>query len=143
LTFAGAPFGYNKSERLTDISDGTSNTLILAEVIQGQGVDVRGFTWWGDGGAFETSLRPNDSNPDLVTHSYCNGNLPNPPANCPGANDPNGYPIRAFASRSRHLNGVNVSLCDGSCRFVSNTIATSVWQDLGTSQGSEIIPGDW
>jgi prepilin-type N-terminal cleavage/methylation domain-containing protein/prepilin-type processing-associated H-X9-DG protein len=143
LTFAGAPFGYNKSQPLTSITDGTSNTLMLAEVVQGQRQDVRGFTWWGDGGTFETSLRPNDSNPDLVTHSYCDGNLPNPPANCTGMNDPSGYPIRAFAARSRHINGVNVAFCDGSCKFIVNSVSTTIWQALGTSQGGELLQGNY
>jgi prepilin-type N-terminal cleavage/methylation domain-containing protein/prepilin-type processing-associated H-X9-DG protein len=140
FTLAGAPFGYVKSERLTDITDGTSNTLMLAEVVQGQRVDVRGFPWWGDGAAFVTSLRPNDSNPDLVTHSYCDGKPPNPPANCPGQSDPNGYPIRAFAARSRHSGGVNVMFCDGSGRFITDAIDATTWAHLGTSQGGEVLP---
>ncbi len=59
---------------------------MAAEVIQGQGQDVRGLTWWGDAEGFVTSLRRNDSNPDVITHSYCNNNPPNPPANCAGVN---------------------------------------------------------
>jgi prepilin-type processing-associated H-X9-DG protein len=114
----------------------------LAEVIQGQRKDVRGFPWWGDGASFTTALRPNDSNPDLVTHSYCDGNPPNPPANCTGQNDPSGYPIRAFAARSRHAQGVNVSFCDGSTRFISNGIDPTTWAHLGTSQGGEVL-GDY
>ena len=116
---------------------------MLAEVVQGQRKDVRGFTWWGDGGTFETSLRPNDSNPDLVTHSYCDGNPPNPPANCTGTTDSSGYPIRAFGARSRHSGGVNVCFCDGSCKFIANSISAPTWQALGTSQGGEVLQGDY
>jgi hypothetical protein len=36
LTAAGAPFRYVTSQRLENITDGTSNTLMLAEVVQGQ-----------------------------------------------------------------------------------------------------------
>jgi prepilin-type N-terminal cleavage/methylation domain-containing protein/prepilin-type processing-associated H-X9-DG protein len=138
ITFGGAPFRFNNGQKLTDITDGTSNTLMMAEVIQGQGQDVRGFTWWGDAEGFETSLRPNDSNPDLVTHTYCNSNPPNPPANCPGTTA-NGGAVRAFAARSRHTGGVNVALCDGSCRFVTNSIDATTWLYLGTSQGGEVL----
>jgi prepilin-type N-terminal cleavage/methylation domain-containing protein/prepilin-type processing-associated H-X9-DG protein len=140
FTFAGAPFRYNNAQRLTDITDGTSNTLLLAEVVQGQRVDLRGFTWWGDGAAFVTSLRPNDPNPDVVTHpDYCDPNPPNPPANCTGVSTGDGYLVRAFAARSRHAGGVNVSFCDGSCKFVADGIDPLTWQQLGTSQGGEVL----
>jgi hypothetical protein len=33
-------------------------------------------------------------------------------------------------------------LCDGSTRFVNNTIAWAVWQALGTSKGGEAV-GDY
>ncbi|OAI38679.1 hypothetical protein AYO40_01610 [Planctomycetaceae bacterium SCGC AG-212-D15] len=138
-TFAGAPFRYVKPQRLTDITDGTSDTLMLAEVVQGQRQDLRGFIWWVSGPGFVTSLRPNDSNPDLVTHGYCDANPPNPPANCTGVISADNYAIRAFAARSRHAGGVNVALCDGSCRFVANSIDPLTWQRLGTSQGGEVV----
>lgn len=141
ITFAGAPFRFANPQHLSDITDGTSNTLMMAEVVQGQRQDVRGFTWWGDGSSFVTSLRPNDSNPDVISHTYCDGNPPNPPANCTGVSTAYG-PIRAFASRSRHPGGVNVAFCDGSGRFISNSIDPLTWQNLGTSQGGEIL-GDY
>jgi prepilin-type N-terminal cleavage/methylation domain-containing protein/prepilin-type processing-associated H-X9-DG protein len=140
-TFAGAPFRFANPQHFSDITDGTSNTLMMAEVVQGQRLDVRGFTWWGDGGAFVTSLRPNDSNQDVVTHSTsccCDNSPPNPPANCTGVSTSFGA-LRAFASRSRHPGGVNVAFCDGSGRFISNSIDPLTWQHLGTSQGGEIL----
>jgi prepilin-type N-terminal cleavage/methylation domain-containing protein/prepilin-type processing-associated H-X9-DG protein len=144
FTYGGAPFRYNNPQRLTDITDGTSNTLMLADVIQGQGVDVRGYTWWGDGGAFVTSLLPNDPGGDYVNHTYCNTDPPNPPAReCGTVTQTNGYYVRAFAARSRHPGGVNVSFCDGSCRFISDRVAALTWQQLGTSQGGEAIRGDY
>jgi prepilin-type N-terminal cleavage/methylation domain-containing protein/prepilin-type processing-associated H-X9-DG protein len=141
--YGGAPFRFNQPQRLTDITDGTSNTLMLAEVIQGQGMDVRGYTWWGDAGVFVTSLLPNDPSGDYVNHTWCNPNPPNPPAqasSCGSFTTTAGYQVRAFAARSRHTGGVNVALCDGSVRFVANNIAALTWQYLGTSQGGETIP---
>ncbi len=145
LTAAGAPFRYVTAQRLEDLTDGTSTTLMLAEVIQGKGQDLRGFTWWGDGASFSTGLQPNDTNPDVLTHTYCNANAPNPPANCTGTSvsiSGASYSVRQFAARSRHTGGVNVALCDGSCRFVPNSIVATVWQQLGTSQGGEVL-GDY
>jgi prepilin-type N-terminal cleavage/methylation domain-containing protein/prepilin-type processing-associated H-X9-DG protein len=141
FTDGGAPFRYNNPQTLMQITDGTSNTLMLAEVVQGHGQDVRGYTWWGDGGAFVTSLLPNDPSGDNVFHNYCNTNAPNPPAiNCGNSVVMAGLVVRAFAARSRHPTGVNVALCDGSVRFVSNSIPISTWAPLGTSQGGEVVP---
>jgi len=142
LTFAGAPFGYTTAKRIDDITDGTSNTLMLAEVIQGQGQDVRGFTWWGDGASFSTGLKPNDSAADVVSHTYRSAAAPNPPANCAGTSvvvSGTTYLVRQFAARSRHTGGVSVVLCDGSVRFVPNSVDPVVWQYLGTSQGGEVV----
>lgn len=43
------------------------------------------------------------------------------------------------AARSMHTGGVNVALADGSVRFVKNSIATSVWQYLGSRNGGEVL----
>jgi prepilin-type N-terminal cleavage/methylation domain-containing protein/prepilin-type processing-associated H-X9-DG protein len=138
VTYLGAPFTGGNPQPLTHITDGTSNTLMLAEIIQGHNGDLRGLTWWGSGAGFETYLRPNDTNPDVSWSSYspwCNPNPPNPPCTLYS-----GSPIRTWAARSRHPEGVNVALCDGSVRFINNSVDTSTWQALGTSQGGE-VPG--
>ena len=46
------------------------------------------------------------------------------------------------AARSRHPNGVNVGMGDGSVRFVTNNIALATWQALGTLNGGETL-GDF
>jgi prepilin-type processing-associated H-X9-DG protein len=43
------------------------------------------------------------------------------------------------AARSRHSGGVNAALCDGSIRFVRDSIALAVWQALGTADGGEVF----
>ena len=45
-------------------------------------------------------------------------------------------------SRSMHPGGVIVGLCDGSVRFVGETINLTVWQSLATPNGGEVIPGN-
>src|SRR5262249_46258817 len=37
-----------------EIVDGLSNTLLVSETVQGQGSDLRGFTWWGSVSGFVT-----------------------------------------------------------------------------------------
>ncbi|NQT16590.1 MAG: DUF1559 domain-containing protein [Planctomycetes bacterium] len=117
------------------ITDGLSNTLLAAEVIIGQGRDLRGFGWWSDASNFTTYLMPNSPLPDRIyTAYYCNDVRPNPPCAVSTGADPT-----MFAARSRHPGGVQVTLCDGSARFVSETINLAVWRAVSTSQGGEVI----
>jgi len=46
----------------------------------------------------------------------------------------------AFSTfRSRHRGGVNVTLCDGTVKFVKDTIDRNVWWALGTRNGNEAV----
>jgi prepilin-type N-terminal cleavage/methylation domain-containing protein/prepilin-type processing-associated H-X9-DG protein len=123
---------------LSGITDGLSNTLMAAEVVVGQGQDLRGFSWWGDAATFETFLTPNSSFPDVIFSAfYCVNGAPNPP--CIGATTslPDNY-----AARSRHQGGVNVSMADGAVRFVKNAINVRTWRAMSTSQGAELLSAD-
>jgi prepilin-type processing-associated H-X9-DG protein len=53
-----------------------------------------------------------------------------------------------FAARSKHSGGVTVALCDGSVRFVADTVdLLGVWRPLTSARGGragEASPGnDW
>jgi prepilin-type N-terminal cleavage/methylation domain-containing protein len=143
----GAPFKqatvqFNKtcSMKLTSISDGTSNTVGMAEVLQGVGSDLRGFVWWGDAAGITGYLPPNTSLPDVIyTTGYCN-NLPQRGRPCTGV--PTATNPSMFAARSQHTGGVNVGLCDGTVRFVNNNIALLTWQALCSAQGGDLV-GDY
>ena len=112
--------------KMADVWDGTSNTLLFSETVQGRGGDLRGFAWWGYGCHFETYLPPNSAEPDRVQFdSYCKPNEPgNPP--CVGATP--SWTEQTIAARGRHPGGVNAALCDGSVRFIANTIRLDTWQ---------------
>jgi prepilin-type N-terminal cleavage/methylation domain-containing protein/prepilin-type processing-associated H-X9-DG protein len=55
------------------------------------------------------------------------------------------YPSLRIATTagSRHPGGVMMALCDGSVRFVSQTINIATWRALGTRDSKETIPGDY
>ncbi len=134
-----------------DITDGTSNTLLLSEGIQSNCkdfadvsptdpyIDLRGLGYWYGGTAFTTFLTPNSTYPDVMEVSssgvYCETDK-NPRHPCIGSDASN--PIMV-APRSDHPGGVNAAICDGSVRFVSDNIAFDTWQAMGTSRGGEVF----
>lgn len=50
-------------------------------------------------------------------------------------------PLRSLwqMARSRHPGGVNVGLCDGSVRLVSETVDLDTWRALGSRDGNEVL----
>jgi prepilin-type N-terminal cleavage/methylation domain-containing protein len=139
--FKGAPFIYVGSAtsnpqvvRFADVFDGLSNTLAFSETVQGHANDLRGFAWWNGGAHFETHLPPNSSQPDILENiSYCiNNDTYNPPCDGPTSANPEN-----IAARSRHPSGVMAALCDGSVRFIPNTINLDIWRAISTAAGRE------
>jgi prepilin-type N-terminal cleavage/methylation domain-containing protein/prepilin-type processing-associated H-X9-DG protein len=172
VTFGGAPFGWyedpaalaaggdsspvdytngsaaagkmGRGRKIEEIVDGTSNTLCVSEVIVAPtgGSDIRGFTWWGGGAGFVTYQTPNNpAATDVMTGGGC-GNPPgNPPRPCTTTSTAS-LP-RMQLARSRHTGGVNAALCDGSVRFVRDSISLATWRAAGTTQGGEVLANDW
>ena len=119
--------------KLTDVTDGLTNTVMVGEVRQGQGSDLRGFIWWGDASAMSTYYPPNTTSPDLIySGSYCN-NQPVQGMPCVGGSG------ALFASRSRHTGGVNAGMGDGSVRFVQNTVDPNVWLWTGPINDGVVV----
>ncbi|WP_435009190.1 DUF1559 domain-containing protein [Tundrisphaera lichenicola] len=123
---------------MASITDGTSNTMAASELIMSQSnSDLRGFTQWGDAAGFTTNIGPNSSSPDV--HDWCNNSIKfNPPLICLTLSPNDKY----YAARSRHPGGVNVAMCDGSVRFIKNTVNIFVWRGLSSSNGGEVISAD-
>ncbi len=125
---------------LSNIPDGVSNTLMVAEIRHGANgsSDYRGMSWWGPGTFFTTYLAPNSAQPDVAQSSgYCAQDDPTFPCSPTSASE--AQPM-TFAARSRHPGGLYALFCDGSVHFISNDILLSVWQALGTTKGNETIP---
>jgi prepilin-type N-terminal cleavage/methylation domain-containing protein len=145
VKFLGAPFfevtGPQTAKpgvRFAEITDGLSNTLMMAETVQGQAGDLRGFSWWRGGAVFQGYQGPNSSIPDcLYAGGQCSPNHHlNPPCIVATASTPT-----MMASRSRHAGGVQTAMCDGSTRFISNNVAIGVWRALTSSAGGDQTDG--
>lgn len=166
VAFSGLPFTFVQNICLSDIRDGTSNTLMLSEVLstsfQNGWADYTGplgDTMIGEGGqAFETWLTPNSTAAEVVDRQ-CPGTSPIPGSSPPAyawaiPNEPcqgaaggpiynattlAGFPTEYCAARSNHPGGVNAAPCDGSVRFFSNFVSWNIWQALGTTCGNEVF----
>lgn len=100
--------------------------------------DHRGDIWNDDQNCafFNTFTAPNSRIPDYVP-AYCVGKaLRSTNPDC--IDRDRGY----NAARSRHPGGVNALLCDGSVRFIKDTIALPTWRALGSMSGSEVLSAD-
>jgi prepilin-type N-terminal cleavage/methylation domain-containing protein/prepilin-type processing-associated H-X9-DG protein len=135
-----AVFGFRYGARLTDITDGASNTMAVGEYLKGVSraeypEDQRGVHWIDAPGCSQlyTKAAPNSSSPDLFVLDVQCYNKPASNLPCAGSD----WSLITAASRSRHPGGVNVVLADGSVRFISQQINLSTWQALGTISSGE------
>ena len=148
VEFKGAPFSASYSMeafRFIDISDGLSNTLMVAESVQGQsdpslgedGYDLRGWGWWWPAAGFSGYLSPNSSLPDVeALGTQCQPQYAaNPP--CKEQSSPNDPMM--MGTRSRHPGGVQVATCDGSAHFISDDIELGLWRRMTNTQDGEIV----
>ena len=152
-------FYYGSSTAFRDVLDGTSHTVVFAETLLGDGstgstapvhvedkvawtghftVDnpdveslTRGPVWswfgyrgyaWISGKAysstFSTYTPPNPDHADVCQLAY-------------------GW----FGTRSHHSGGANVTLADGSVRFVTESVDLELWRDAGSVMDGD-VPGE-
>jgi prepilin-type N-terminal cleavage/methylation domain-containing protein/prepilin-type processing-associated H-X9-DG protein len=168
-------FVTNRVIKMSDVTDGTSNTALLSETVLGDG-DQNKVSPLGD--YFEIPYGPADPTPAdrLQVYNACVALVPTastpqwsysgrywyvgnyavsrynhimPPNGkscaCSGAGALNvrmNYKGTATTASSRHPNGVNVALTDGSVRFVTSSIKIDTWWALGSRDGGEVL-GDY
>jgi prepilin-type N-terminal cleavage/methylation domain-containing protein/prepilin-type processing-associated H-X9-DG protein len=160
-SFAGIFANLSKT-RIADITDGTGNTALFAEIKRGAypandttDVVAVAIPTWGTG---NPATNPNN----VIPVAACK--IPSKPSvNYVGLRYPDASPYDALythtvvpnnadhdctvisfdqahlASRSYHPGGVNVTWADGSVRFVKSSIPLTVWKALGTRCGVEVI----
>jgi prepilin-type N-terminal cleavage/methylation domain-containing protein/prepilin-type processing-associated H-X9-DG protein len=130
---------YNVSKiRVADISDGTSNTVFLSEVLNPKGDDMRGIRYYPEGPIYEHNNTPN-SGTDQLRKGYCINTDPLAP--CTESYTAYNNRQVIITARSRHPGGVNVLMGDGAVRFAPNGIDIGVWKALSSprAQVGEVV----
>ncbi len=143
----------NGLTRLSEITDGTSNTAALLECggrdesyvsqyadgnypwVRGQGVPPgrhRFWRWADPGNAFGTSGQPNNK----ARPSHEAGLWPTTTVTVGNQAGANEEPF------SYHPGGINVLFGDGSVRFVKDTVNLAAWRGVLTLSGGEVISSD-
>ncbi len=156
----------NSRIRMVDIKDGTTNTACMSECVLGDGprsafgptapgppqttygylltfqsslddascaaptawnyTDLRQFLWYSGeirNTAYNHYYTPNSTRYDCITNAAALGYTA----------------IGWKAARSLHSGGVHLLLCDGSARFVGDSIDLTTWRSLATRKGGEVI----
>jgi prepilin-type N-terminal cleavage/methylation domain-containing protein len=145
-------FMLNRTYKVTDITDGTSNTAFISEVIKvpgtlpatapvnSGGTDWRGVMHYSEGPLYQHNYTPNSAVPDETRQGMC---LSIGQAPCIGTTTSWNPKRILFTARSRHPGGVNLLVGDGSVRFVSDNINLVTWKALSSPQGGEVLGSDW
>jgi prepilin-type N-terminal cleavage/methylation domain-containing protein/prepilin-type processing-associated H-X9-DG protein len=133
-------FTINTQLPILSITDGTSNTALVSELRKVPGNDFRGVMHYPEGPIYQHNRTPNTAIPDEFRSGLC---ISTPQAPCVGTYTAYNNRAVILSARSNHVGGVNVALCDGSVRFVTNGISQSTWQALGTASNGEVLGSDF
>jgi prepilin-type N-terminal cleavage/methylation domain-containing protein/prepilin-type processing-associated H-X9-DG protein len=132
----------NRAHKITEITDGTSNTLMIAEfsnfdpvfdaVLAGDDY-LDGWGWWCYGGVGDVLVG---------TEAPVGFMWPANIKSLDGATQQQYYNWRINAIGSQHTGGANACRADGSVQFISNSISPTTLQAMGSRAGGEVLGAD-
>jgi prepilin-type processing-associated H-X9-DG protein len=121
----------------------TANAQAFVSACQGLAAGTPALTGVGFGAQWLMSLDDATAN-NAYTHVMAPNSI-----SCTGSNDSTGYFSNAnggfgaaITATSNHPGGIHVGFCDGSVKFIQNSITQTTWWALGTRSGHEIISSD-
>jgi prepilin-type N-terminal cleavage/methylation domain-containing protein/prepilin-type processing-associated H-X9-DG protein len=129
--------GTQPPPRIASITDGTSNTIMVGEVLPSNAADNN---FWMFNGSYAGTTVPLgfNSNTISVTVAGCNSatwQSPSAPVGCR-------YGASAKGFISMHPGGANFAFGDGSVRFLKNSINQVTYCALGSRAGGEVVSSD-
>jgi len=126
---------HSVARKITAITDGTSNTLLISELAGRPDYWIKGVkqptqgerfpAWWGPWASYNCAIYKTWSDDGLTPGGFCT-------INCN-----NSWGIYSF-----HSQGANAVFCDGSVHFLRVGLDRDVFAALVTRAGGETIPGD-
>jgi prepilin-type N-terminal cleavage/methylation domain-containing protein/prepilin-type processing-associated H-X9-DG protein len=141
--------GVGQGTKFEQITDGSSNTLMISEVVgYDSSLDARGGWVLQSMGSSNFSAKWEPNAQGVGIDPETNASLPKRDriAMC-DARIPAGDPLVCetrrndgqvwAAARSRHPGGVNAAMCDASVRFVADGVDLRAWRALATRDGGE------
>jgi len=140
--------GSRKGQSIGNIPDGSSNVIMISEVRIGvDGSDPRGVWAFGLAGSSTITAHadgdcriPNDNSGG----GDCSDDIKDAPSlPAQGLSNWTSCNSNQATARSRHPGGVNAGFCDGSVRFISNSIDQRSWWLLNASQDGQPQPANF
>ncbi len=124
-----APFTVVSASKMSDISDGTSNTLMIGESVPRWCTHT--WWWWFNGVTATCGIPPNADPTSCPSYNVNNSKIANLDA-CWGHWPDN------YSFFSRHSGGVQFAKADGSVSFISDNIDLFVYRSAATMASGEV-----
>ncbi len=122
---------------IRDVTDGTSNTILMGEV-RGWCSDALGYWGPGTGGGWADSESLWFSTTAPINYPTCPGEQGNPQAGGAGCKNVASWNT-SMGFKSQHVGGAQFLLCDGSVRFISENIDHNTYQMLGDRWDGQVV----
>jgi len=120
--------------KIASVTDGTSNTILVGEVLPVQTIDSN--FWNENGGTAGTTIPINwDSNTVPASDPSCLNGWSNGVLGCRFGAASKGF-------KSMHPGGADFVFADGSVKFLKSSISIATYAALGSRNGGEIISAD-
>jgi len=126
----------HQTATIASVADGTSNTLIVGEVIPSRDADSN--FWHTNGGTAGTTVPlgwNSNTFPAADPACYLQWQAVNAPLGCRYSATNKGFV-------SMHAGGANFLFADGSVKFLKNTIGLPIYCALGSRNGGEVVSSD-
>jgi prepilin-type N-terminal cleavage/methylation domain-containing protein/prepilin-type processing-associated H-X9-DG protein len=152
-------FYYRSKVKITDLSDGTSQTSLFSEKLRGNGTPnprtdmftMQNTTTMDDTFTRCSTINTSTATPltskqgaswvmgEMCCTTYNHVATPNTPT-CAGIGFPGNMANMAMQvpPSSAHPGGVNMAMADGSIHFVVDSITLPAWRAMGTRNGGEV-----